>query len=198
MNIQTYKQPDEFFQAQVALAIQNQKKQIKEFEESYLTNLLASHCQKSTLLEIENDEPLIIALNKAQKATAHQEKIVLFRKLGDLTLFVAGFFPDSLKGKQINIKYYKTIGKSAYKNLSVLERTSRQGAMFFDLYENLANKFQLFMDILAEVSDNTMRADTDSDLFKLYDHWIKTKSPRALNLLRKANIVPINIKTKLH
>jgi hypothetical protein len=194
MNIQLYKQPDEFFQAQVALAIQNQKKQIKEFEEFYLTNLLASHCRNSTLLESSDDEPLIIALNNAQKAKADQEKIVLFRKLGDLTLFVTGFFPDNLKGKQINIKYYKTIGKSAYKNLSVLERTSRQGAMFFDLYENLANKFQLFMDILAEVSDNTMRADTDSDLFKLYDHWIKTKSPRALTLLRRAKIVPINYK----
>jgi hypothetical protein len=57
------------------------------------------------------------------------------------------------------------------------------------VFEELARKFALFVDILADVSDRTM-LKSERDLLRLYDTWMSTKSERAARLLLEAGIIP--------
>jgi hypothetical protein len=102
-----------------------------------------------------------------------------------VSLYVAGFFQDSLNRKLVDVDYYIGMGGAAYQQVAVrtYEDTLR------DLYLELADKFGAFVDVLAEVSDKTSQR-TEKDILRLYELWLKTRSERAAKALQEAGIVP--------
>ena len=56
-------------------------------------------------------------------------------------------------------------------------------------YHELSEKFGRFVDVLAEVSDQTQQK-SEKDLLRLYEVWVRTKSERAAKALQEAGIVP--------
>ena len=54
-----------------------------------------------------------------------------------------------------------------------------------------AAKFQVLVDVLNEVRDEARR-ESDIDLLRTYDIWLKTGSARARRLLRQKGVVPIS------
>mgnify|MGYP001572420538 CR=1 FL=1 len=116
--------PIEYFKEMVHSAIEHQKIDIDEIEEYYIVNLLAEFIKNDKLcINIENeqnDEPLANILLMTLKSKQTEEQIKCFKDLGDFTLFISGFFADSLNRKLIDLDYYKIIGESSYSNLSCL------------------------------------------------------------------------------
>jgi hypothetical protein len=106
------------------------------------------------------------------------------RQVGDLSLFISGFFADSLTRSLVDIDYYIQLGEYAYACLA------RQGdAAFADVFDELAEKFPAFVDVLGEVSEQTALT-SNSDLLRLYERWLRTKSRRSGDLLAARGIVP--------
>lgn len=106
-----------------------------------------------------------------------------------MSLYVAGFFQHSLTRKLVDIDYYIGMGGGAYRQAALRadERRSR------GIFQELADRFGKFVDVLADVSDKTTMK-SEKNLLQLYDLWSRTGSERAAKALQEAGIVPKNAK----
>lgn len=187
--IQTAKNTLEFFHKHVRNSIKNQHIKITEISEHYLVHLLADFTltQKAFRLTGNDNRPLALIYHQAQFETANN-KIKIFKELGDFSLFITGFLPDSLNRKVTDVDYYISLGRSAYENLStILEQTHKSD--FNLLFLELAEKFVAVTDILAEISSESFTQWNDG-ILRLYERWLKTRSKRDERLLFKKGIIP--------
>jgi hypothetical protein len=108
------------------------------------------------------------------------------QRLGDVSLFIAGFFAHSFARKLVDIDYHIAMGGCAYGTLAGgLSRGPRR--VLGRVFAELAAKFLPLVDALNEISD-TARRYTQADVLRLYELWLKTGSPRACGLLRELGI----------
>ena len=107
-----------------------------------------------------------------------------------MSLFIAGFFADSLAHRLVDLDYYICMGGNAYGSLSDEMRRTLRGRVLADIYRELARKFQTVVDVLNEVRD-AARQSSDIDLLRTYDVWLRTGSKRAESLLRQNGVVPM-------
>lgn len=181
----------EFFRERVSEALQNVKVRASPHAEFYLVNLLTTFTQTGTLYERDSegkyvDKALATQLLEAVLKTPDQ-RIPLLKKLGDVSLYVSGFFADSLYRKAIDLDYTIRMGCTAYSSLSNLFGDS--AAPMKDLYEELSLNFIRFVNVLSEVADST-QLKSAQDLLRLYERWLSTRSERVSELLNRAGIVP--------
>jgi hypothetical protein len=126
-------------------------------------------------------------LGIALEETRPEQRALRLRQLGDFSLYVAGFFTDSLSRKLVDVDYYIGMGGAAYENVARLEEKRARAILFAEL----AGKFPQFVDVLAQVSEETgFQPDNSQDLLRIYDLWSKTGSERLARQLAKAGIVP--------
>src|SRR3569832_538633 len=90
----------EYFHEVLSEAMRNQGVEASAHTEFYLVNLLAEYTHASL-----PDEPLSLKLLQANEAkpSVRQKKQ---RSIGDQTLYVTGFFADSLEARCIDADYY--------------------------------------------------------------------------------------------
>jgi hypothetical protein len=187
--IHTEKDAFDFFHTHVKKSIQNQHIEITEISEHYLVQLLVDFALTSRAFKLTlNDErPLALIYHHAQFETA-PARITTFKELGDFSLFISGFFPDSLNRKVIDIDYYISLGRGAYENLStIFERF--HSSDFNSLFHELAEKFTTLTNILSEISSESFTRWNDG-ILRLYERWLKTRSKRDERLLCEQGILP--------
>jgi hypothetical protein len=190
LRITTHKNTAEYFKELVDRAMDHQEIHTDETVAFYIVNLLSEHVKSDVSFpEGSNDEPLIMMLNHALNSD-YSERIKRFKQVGDFSLFISGFFSDSLKRKLIDIDYYIAIGSIAYNNLSGIMREQRSGGLFYSLFHELTERFKDFTDVIAEVSDMSS-VSTNSDLLRIYERWIKTGSCRDASMLRDKGVIPV-------
>ena len=113
----------------------------------------------------------------------------MLRRVGDTSLFVAGFLGDGFARKLIDVDYYIDMGGAAYGRLSDTVRGTREGRAFGTVvFAELAEKFRDFVDVLAEIRDSGKAAAID--VLRLYEVWLRTGSRRAARLLREHGLEP--------
>jgi hypothetical protein len=134
-------------------------------------------------------QPLALTYAEAVEAKTPQERETALRRLGDVALVVAGLFAASFSRKLVDIDYYIAMGGSAYGLLSDQASGSVRARTFGAIFGELSAKFQLFVDALAEVGDNTPMG-SQADLLRLYEIWLRTGSAYAAERLRKQGIEP--------
>lgn len=174
--------PSEYFRELVESALQHQHLAAGELTSFYLVNLLTGfvHLDRATP---EDEEPLGIRFAKALQEAGIRQRDGL-RQVGDRSLFISGFFADSLNRCPVDIDYYIQLGESAYGSLA------RHGdSTFADVFDELAGKFPAFVDVLCEVSERTALT-SNTDVLRLYEKWLRTKSRRSGDLLVARGIVP--------
>jgi hypothetical protein len=170
----------EYFKDLVEGALAHQHISAGELTAFYVVRLLANFLQRSV---DEDDEPLALKLAHALESGGSQQRASL-RQVGDLSLFVSGFFSDSLRRKVVDVDYYATIGGYAYGALSRAEANT-----FSPVFAELAEKFGMFVEVLSEVSERTSCA-SNTDLLRLYEKWLKTGGRRSGQLLVERGVVP--------
>ena len=185
----------EYFRDSVETAIDRQHANVDPHAAHYVVNLLTLFSRSDQLYEDHGEvyglRPLALMMADAAAAGSAAERNASLQRIGDVALFISGFFADGLAGKLVDIDYYITMGGSAYGSLSEEIRGTTRGAAFAEIYCELANKFQIFVDVLNEVRDGAS-FESDQDLFRAYDVWLKTGSQRAARLLRQQGVFPIN------
>jgi hypothetical protein len=170
----------EYFKELVEGALVNQHVSAGELTAWYVVHLLVAFLRQSSDHDLE---PLALKLSKALDAGGSEQRASL-KQIGDVTLFVSGFFSDSLRRKPVGVDYYVSVGGYAYNALSRLDTDSRSG-----VFAELADKFVTFVDVLSEVSERTV-GSSNTDLLRLYERWLTTGSPRSGKLLIERGIVP--------
>ena len=173
----------EYFKELVEGAIEHQGLSANELTSFYLVQLLASFVERSAADSEHDSAPLAVRLARALEAGGTRQRASL-KNIGDVSLFVSGFFSDSLNRKLVDVDYYVTIGGYAYGALSRNETDT-----FSPVFAELAAKFVGFVDVLSEVSERTS-CSSNSDVLRLYEKWLKTGSPRSGQLLVERGVVP--------
>jgi hypothetical protein len=178
----------EYFKELVDDALARQHVNVGELTSFYVVHLLASYVRRPGHQTSDGGwpngaEPLALRLVQALESGGARQRAML-REIGDLSLFVSGFFSDSLNRKLVDVDYYVTIGGHAYNALSRQE-TDQLSPVFAEL----ADKFVGFVDVLSEVSERTFCA-SNADLLRLYEKWLKTGSRRSGQLLVERGVVP--------
>ncbi|MFQ5465741.1 MAG: hypothetical protein ACE5EI_07415 [Thermodesulfobacteriota bacterium] len=181
--------PVEHFSELVSTAMEHQKVAAGELARTYLSTLLCDFVTAERL----NDEPLAVRYLTAL-GSGPAEQTLRFKQLGDLALFIAGFFSDSLRRKIIDIDYYIVLGESSYGRLADLHGETLTAPAPEALFTELAGKFKLFVGILTEVSERS-RLTSARDVLRVYERWLRTGSPQAEKLLRDLGIDPVEINT---
>lgn len=188
-------QPQEYFRELVLEALGNQKLSTQPETEFYLVNLMNEFMTTDRLYGRDEagavrQDSLALMVKEAFEQPVPHAQSVLFRHIGDVSLYVAGFFQDSLNRKLVDVDYYIDMGGAAYQQVANRAEEDLRKA----LYLELAEKFGALVEVLAEVSDMTSQR-SQKDILRIYEIWVKTKSERAAKALQEAGILPnANIK----
>lgn len=176
--------PVEFFKEQVEAACDRQQLHPQPLTSYYVVSLLAEfiHSGKASAPDIGSSEPLAIRLLRAMNSGGTSQRLGL-KQVGDVSLFVSGFFSDSLRRSLVDVDYYVSLGCHAYRSLGSSDDT------LSPIFAELSEKFVSFVDVLSDVSARTSLTN-DADLLRLYEKWMRTGSRRNGDLLVENGIVP--------
>jgi len=173
----------EYFKELVDGAMEHQRLRATELAACYVVQMLAAFAERPGDEARADDTPLAIQLAQALDSGGARQRLGL-KHVGDASLFVSGFFSDSLRRKLVDVDYYAMIGGLAYQTLSRVETDAVSG-----VFAELADKFVGFVEVLAEVSERSQCA-SNANLLRLYERWLKTGSPRSGQLLAERGVVP--------
>ena len=184
----------DYFRTSIDEIIARQRVEVDPHAAHYVVNLVTLFSRSEALYEDDGENyglrPLALMLADATDAPTPEQRNHALQRIGDVALFIGGFFIESLANKAVDVDYYISMGENAYGSLSVEVRGTFRGNAFAEIYRELAAKFQILVDVLNEVRDGA-RKESDVDLLRTYEIWQKTGSRRCENLLRQQGIVPI-------
>jgi hypothetical protein len=184
----------EFFHDSVQSALRTQRVAVDDHTEHYVVNVLTMFARSEELYDNTPAgirlKPLAHMLADASEATSAVQRDEALRRLGDVSLFVAGFFAQSFARKLVDVDYHIAMGGRAYGTLAENMRGTLRGQAFAAVFLELAQKFQRLVDVLNEVSEMA-HTHSDKDILRLYEIWLKTGSPRAYSILCRLGVAPV-------
>ena len=184
----------DYFRTSIEDVIAEQGVDVQPHATHYVVNLLTLFSRAEELYDDDGEcrghKPLALMLADAEDAPSPEQQNNALQRIGDVALFISGFFADSLATHVVDLDYYIHMGGSAYGSLSEKVRGTFRGNAFADTYGELAAKFQVLVDVLNEMR-NRERQETHVDVLRTYTVWRKTGSKRAESLLRQQGVVPI-------
>ena len=183
----------EFFRDQLHEALHHQHVSVEDQTEHYVVNMLTLFARSEALYDQTADrsrlKPLVAMLCDALEAPAGSaERHRGLQRLGDVSLFIAGFFAQGFATRLIDIDYHIAMGGRAYATLAQAIAHGR-GRVLAAVFAELAEKFQPMVDALNEVSEGGA-ARTDLDVLRLYEIWLKTGSARCYAQLKHLGVSP--------
>jgi hypothetical protein len=182
----------EFFKDSLHGALLKQRLAVEDQTEHYVVNLLTLFARSEALYEdspgTPGTRPLVSLLCEALEAPCATQRNRALQRLGDVSLFVAGFFAGSFAAKLIDIDYHIAMGGRAYGTLA--QATARgSGRALAAVFAELSEKFQPMVDALNDISESSYH-HTDRDILRLYELWLKTGSARCYAILKRLGVQP--------
>ena len=182
----------EYFKDALHGALESQQLSVEGQTEHYVVNLLTLFSRTEALFDSTPEgprlKPLVVMLSEALEARCADDRNRNLQRLGDVSLFIAGFFAQSFARKLIDIDYHIAMGGRAYGVLA--ETLSRgKGRVLANVFAELAVKFQPMVDALNELAE-TSYTHSDKDILRLYEIWLKTGSRRSFALLKRLGVNP--------
>lgn len=173
--------PEEFFRDAVNEAFEKRKVETLPVVKNYVVGLLSKYILTERLSRDTLAE-MYLRANSSEKTI----RIELLQQLGDTSLYISGFFGDSLQRKIVDIDYYIEMGEVAYSSLSSVVERDASARVFGEM----SQKFVAMVDVLSYISQKSS-ADTNMNLLRLYEKYLKTGSDLAKDqILNKGLSLP--------
>lgn len=183
---------EEFFRDSVDAALASNHVVVERDTSHYVVRLLTFFARADACADGAagpGHRPLALLLAAAADAPSDEERLCRLQRLGDVSLFTAGFFAEGLQDRAVGLDYYVGMGGGAYRALAAGSRASLRAQARAAIFAELAAKFLELVDVLHEVRASA-RGGARADVLRLYEQWLRTGSPRAVRLLRQAGIEP--------
>ena len=182
----------EFFKDALHGALEKRQLSVEDQTEHYVVNVLTLFSRSEALYDTTSEgtrlKPLVVMLSEALEARSTGDRNRGLQRLGDVSLFIAGFFAQSFARKLIDIDYHIAMGGRAYAALA--DTMSRGKARVLgQVFNELSQNFQPMVDALNEVSE-TSYTHSDKDILRLYEIWLKTGSRRSYDILKRLGVEP--------
>lgn len=160
----------EFFKLLVGEAVSRQKVSLAEVTEFYLVNLLSDFAAAERLFvdhEGRRDtEPLAVIYHRALQQE-RDEKIRTLRRLGDVSLYTAGFFSEALRDRVVGPDYYIQMGGNAYAQVAELSKASSFASVYWELHQ----KFKALVEVLEEIAARGLANQGPTGQMKLLESF---------------------------
>lgn len=178
----------DFFNTMVKTGIETRGLTLSSGVSEYLTQILTHYVDARNLHEPEynefgkrNPQTLAELWLTAQSAEPTTQKDLL-KKLGDRTLYISGFFSESLNRSLVDVDYYHSMGASAYKSLA-----SHQEATHKTVFSEISDKFLDIVEVLIVISQDAF-VKTDQGILRLYETYLRTGSTLAKEKLEALGV----------
>ena len=181
-------EPTNFFNDLVSEAIEERNVETSPLASSYISNLLTKYLHTESLFDetTESGKKRISTLAETYLKAMNSElrtQAELLKRLGDVSLYISGFFSESLNRKIVNVDYYVNMGETAFDTLA----KSTQEEAYSNLYKEFSVHFVKFMDVLSLVSEKA-NMKGNLNLLRLLDTYQDTGSDLAKETLIEKGI----------
>jgi hypothetical protein len=182
-----------FFLEVVEDALRLQRVEATDGARRYLVALLADYAHPDPRAGETLERPLTLLFDEALRAADRAERFERLRSIGDGVLYGCGFFGDHFEARGVASGYLHGLGTRAYGEASSMLRTGRdETSGGKDLFRELADNFDAFVNVVADVADATVATgmETSRGLLKVYERWLKTGSERLASALTSHGVMP--------
>jgi hypothetical protein len=185
--------PREYFSEMVEAGLNKRKLKTYPAVQKYLVDLLEHYLDARNLYEETVDmsgqkTPTTLAeMYLKANCSEISEKRDLLKKLGDRSLYISGFFGDSLERKSFDIDYYAGMGGAAYGSLAHVSIEDTTATV----YRVFSNQFLDFVDVLTYISQQSF-VQSDQSILRLYDRYLRTGSELAREKLVEMGVVTVS------
>lgn len=192
MSTDFFVSPKDYFQELVRKGLESRRLETYPHVESYLVNLLEHYLDARNLYEPDVDEtgqrrPQTLAeMYMVASQSEPSVRVELLKKMGDKSLYISGFFGDSLERKIVDIDYYAEMGGAAYRDLASVTREDTVARV----YAVFSRRFIEFVDVLTHVSQSALIQNNQSVL-RLYDRYLRTGSELARERLLEMGVLAV-------
>lgn len=185
-----------FFYRECSTIADKQGLQISPLLQGYLGEMLSRFIDTEYFLQDSTDPysqpgkkeiPAVgIELMNGLQTTSF-EQLFQMQKVGDLALYISGFFPEYIDRRSLDLDYFSAVGGQAYQRAGHI-RSSLDSENSLNVYFELAEKFAAISEVLMELSEQKMLA-REEDQLKLYEKWLTSGSPRLSRMLKEAGLI---------
>lgn len=180
---------NEFFKNVLEDVIRQHDVAVAESTEFYLVNLLSEFAAADRFFSEQTEggkdhEPLALLYHRARQAD-RTGRIKAFRRLGDVSLYKAGFFSESLNRSAVGPDYYIEMGSASYGEVASLAPASG----FAPVYLELQAKFRALVEVLEEIAARALAAAGPEGALRVYESWVRTGSERLERVLVASGLV---------
>ncbi len=148
---------------------------LNEDLESYLVFMLMRNLTNAEL----NSKVMAIEYINSINSSGSQRELRL-REVGDQCLLFSGLFPQRAQRRQMKVKYYVDLGRTAYLHLA-----EDLSASLAKLYQQLSDSFVFVMDTLLAIRSMTEQAQ-QNNLLLAFEMWQDTHSQQSFRLLQQS------------
>lgn len=178
----------QFFRSLLDEALGQTGLDVAEVTELYLADLLAEFAAADRLFAPAEpggtEEPLAVLYHRAQ-AAEREERIRILRRLGDVSLYKAGFFAGALRESVVGQGYTIDMGRAAYAQVATLARGG-----FAHVYDELGRKFRPLVEVLEGISARSVARSSQTGALRVYDAWRRSGSDSLESVLVDAGLLP--------
>jgi hypothetical protein len=174
---------ESYFRDEVDLACKQEGVPATGLTQPYLVQLLAAYVAQPI-----EDRPLAIKMLDAVEASPRERRTHL-REIGDTSLFLSGFWGESLGRKLVDVDYYIDLGGSAYGQLARGAPAGKERETT-SVFAELASNFTRWVGVLMTISRRTARGRSPCDVVRLYERWLRTKNGWAARRLAEEGVIP--------
>ncbi|MBZ5712335.1 hypothetical protein [Nannocystis pusilla] len=139
---------------------------------AYVVHMLADHVRRTSVAG-RTSGPLALQYLAAREQQGARRAQAL-RAVGDRALFIAGVVPHSVDRGPVDLRYVRSIGTSAYRQIDEPR-----------VFHVLAATFEAAAEAISEATDSC----PEGDLLGLYERWQKYGDPRDEQRLGAAGVV---------
>jgi hypothetical protein len=176
-----------FFVEHVAAAMRDLRVEAATETQGYLVDLLSNFAVSQQLHALT--QPLATLLQRALEASG-PERFSRMRELGDVALFICGFFPDSFDRRGLSRGYVVSMGGRAYLVLGRAEvQATRDQPGRAEVFVELGGRFHDMACVLDEVRERTAMC-TEGEIVRLYERWTRSGSPALAHRLQRRGVHP--------
>lgn len=171
-------------------AIGNQGVELDPHMRAYVVNLLTTFSARRALRTDEDedllDRPVGLEVMRAMQA-GRGRRFQKLRHIGDYTLYLTGFFADTVDRGLVDRDYYARVGRGAYLGAAGAIGVGGPDNPFRGLFEGLAQRFVELMHVINEVSERCF--GRDADVLRVYDRYAATGSQQLASRLARMGVL---------
>jgi hypothetical protein len=180
----------EFFRLVVGETVRRQRVSLEEVTEFYIVNLLSEYAAAEKLFTAQVDgkreaEPLALLYHRALLQD-REARLRTLRRLGDVSLYTAGFFHQSLQDRAVGADYYVQMGRNAYLAVADLAPASALGAVYHELHR----KFGALVEVLEEIAARGLAASGPAGQVQVFESWARSGNARMESVLVDVGLLP--------